>query len=345
MSSFTSIRDQLSGSRVLVTGGTGRVGRHLVAALLECDARVAVMTRSPAAAERVFQDGNVETRFGDLTQGRSLLPALSGIDILFHLASFTPKQPRGNIYEDPGHWLVTATGTKNLVDAADALGCQRVIYFSSIKAMGEEAGGRGYPDDEASFCAPETIYGRAKLAAETEIISASRQGSIRASVLRLPMVYGLDGFGNLARMIDAVARGRFPPFPRLENHRSAIHVLDAVRAALLCAVHEAASPKTYLVTDGHGYSTRWIYEQICHGLGRDVPNWALPYWFWTLGARIGTATERITQRPMPLTVEALRKLSGNAWFSSDKIQSELGFQPRLELGAEIKAMAERYTQA
>lgn len=344
MNLFEPFHDRLRGSSVLVTGGTGRVGRHLVTALLECGARVAILTRSPQAAAFVGRN-DIELRIGDLAQNGCLEPALTGIQVLFHLASFSPSHPRGSIYEDPGHWPVTAEGTKNLVRAARVAGCQRIIYFSSIKAMGEEAGSRGYPDDETSTCTPETLYGRAKLAAEKEIIGASEKGNLPGSVLRLPMVYGLDGFGNLARMIDAIARRRFPPFPKLENHRSAVHVLDAVQASLLCATREDAAGKVYLVTDGASYSTRWIYEQICVGLGRDIPPWALPLWCWRLGAALGTIAEHLAKQPMPLTQEALRKLSGNAWFSSERIRSELSFDPKFSLGPEILAMADRYRAA
>jgi hypothetical protein len=69
------------------------------------------------------------------------------------------------------------------------------------------------------------------------------------SVLRLPMVYGLDGEGNLARMIDAVARGRFPPWPKINNRRwnlfgnGWLRVFDAldVRTDSGCAGPTAAS--------------------------------------------------------------------------------------------------------
>jgi nucleoside-diphosphate-sugar epimerase len=119
-------------------------------------------------------------------------------------------------------------------------------------------------------------------------------------------------------------------------------VLDAVQASLLCATREEAIGKVYLVTDGASYSTRWIYEQIRVGLGRDIPRWTLPFWCWELGARLGTVAELLAKRPMPLTLEALRKLSGNAWFSSKRIETELRFRPRFTLGPEIQAMAERY---
>jgi len=73
---------------------------------------------------------------------------------------------------------------------------------------------------------------------------------VHASVLRLPMVYGLEGQGNLALMIAAIARHRFPPWPRHDQRRSAIHVADAVRAALLCAGQPRAAGQVFLVTDG-----------------------------------------------------------------------------------------------
>jgi nucleoside-diphosphate-sugar epimerase len=156
------------------------------------------------------------------------------------------------------------------------------------------------------------------------------------------MVYGLEGQGNIARLIEAVARHRFPPWPRIDNRRSAIHVQDAVRAALLAAVHPRAAGQVFLVTDGETYSTRWLYEQIRLALGRAIPAWSLPLWLLKVAAGVGGLGERMTGRAMPLTRAGLDKLTGNAWFASDKIRRDLGFAPRYRLGGEIPLMVGAY---
>jgi nucleoside-diphosphate-sugar epimerase len=161
-------------------------------------------------------------------------------------------------------------------------------------------------------------------------------------VLRLPMVYGLASEGNIARMIAAVAKNRFPPWPMIENRRSAIHVIDAISAALLAVTHPRADGKTYLVTDGISYSTRWLYEQIRFSLGRELPGWRVPLWVLRSSATVGTLLEKLTGRRMPLDNEGLRKLTGDAWFTSERIRTELGFRSQHSLEEEIPLMVRDY---
>ena len=333
---------RLSGARVLVTGGTGKLGRQLVSTVRGAGARVSVLTRSPETASRLWPPMAVDCRHGDLTEATSLNEALRDIDLVFHLASYSPRPDEPDIYDAAPHWAVTAEGTRHLVDAALAAGVAALIYISSVKAMGDGAGADGRPADESTPARPETLYGRAKLEAEHAILQAGSSGGLHACVLRLPMVYGLDGKGNLYRMIDAVARGRFPPWPRVLNRRSAVHVKDAISAAMLVATDRRAAGETYLVTDGAEYSTRWIYEQICLALGLAIPAWAVPLWCLRLAAQVGTAAKRATGKPMPLTADALTKLAGDAWYSSHKIREALSFVSYHRLDTEIPKMVLAY---
>ncbi|KXX66042.1 NAD-dependent epimerase/dehydratase family protein [Marichromatium gracile] len=325
---------------VLVTGATGRVGRVLVEALLAHGQRVAVVSRAPAVVERLWPGRGVETRRADLARPETLAGVCAGVETLIHLASYAPAADEPDIYEAPGHWTVTAEGTRALMaEARDAGTLRRMLYLSTVKAMGDATGARGHPvgPDEV-VPAPETGYGRAKLIAEGELLASAAALDIPGCVLRLPMVYGLAGEGNLARMIAAVAAHRFPPWPRIDNHRSAVHVEDAVAAVLLAVAHPASTGRTYCVTDGGAYSTRWIYERICRALGRPVPRWTVPLWVLRAAAGAGTLGERLFGRRMPLTLEGLDKLVGDAWFSSATLERELGFRARHRLDEEIEGL-------
>lgn len=337
--------EMLSGGSVLVTGATGKVGRRLVPALQEQGARVSVLTRDPDRARDLWPDGGVDYRAGDLTDPATLPDVLHGVVCIFHLASYSPSSSEPDVYEAPSHWPVTAEGTRNLVHAARAAGVECLVYLSSVKAMGDRVAAAGTPADESTHPAPESLYGRAKLAAENSVLSAGEGGGMHVCVLRLPMVYGLMGQGNIARMIVAVARNRFPPWPKIENRRVAVHVDDAIRAALLAACSPRAAGRVYLVTDGRAYSTRWLYEQICLALGRSPPGWTLPLWTLRAAAAIGSALERVTGRAMPLNRTGLGKLTGDAWYSSQKIGRDLGFAPQRDLEAEIPRMVRDYLHA
>jgi UDP-glucose 4-epimerase len=327
---------------VLVTGATGKLGRHLVQALLDAGARVTILTRDPEQARTLWPGALVTCRAGDLGDNASLAAALAGIECVFHLASYSPGPDEADIYEAPAHWTVSAEGTRNLVAAALTSGIRRLVYLSSIKAMGDAAGAGPRPADEMTTPVPDSLYGHAKLEAERQVLTVGGEGGPQTCVLRLPMVYGLAGQGNIARMIDAVARHRFPPWPPIDNRRSAIHVEDAIRAALLAAWHPGAAGQIFLVTDGEHYSTRWLYEQIRLALGLPIPRWTLPLWVLGFAASLGSLGERLTGRAMPLTRSGLSKLTGNAWFSSARIRRELGFQAHHHLSAEIPLMVGDY---
>lgn len=320
---------------ILVTGATGQVGRALVWALLRAGGAVSILTRSPATARDLWPERAVAVRPGDLTDPQSLKSLCDGIETVFHLASYAPHSAEPDLYNAPGHWPVTAEGTANLMAQIAHSSVKRVVYVSTVKALGDQAGRRGEPADETAIPAPETRYGCAKLAAERQLLAIGKATGIKASVLRLPMVYGLAGAGNLARMIAAVAARRFPPWPRIDNRRSAVHLADAVEAALLIARHPASADQVYLVTDGRGYATRWIYERILLALERPVPRWEVPLWMLQTVAAGGSLGERLLDRRLPFTLDGLDKLTENAWYSSEKLERTLGFVPRHSLETEI----------
>ena len=328
---------------VLVTGATGQVGRRLVAALLETGHPVTILTRSPAAVRRLWPNDRVAVHEGDLTEAATLDGLGEGLKTVFHLASYAPRPDEPDLYNAPDHWRVTAEGTANLVAALAESRIERLVYVSTVKAMGDRAGALGRPAGADTPPEPDCLYGRAKLAAEHSVLEFGRAHRAKVSVMRLPMVYGLDGAGNIARMVEAVAAGRFPPWPRHPNRRSAIHVDDAIAAALLIARHPETGDRTYIATDGQPYSTRWIYEQIRLALGRTIPRWTVPLWMLYGAALGGTLAERWLGRRMPLTLDALSKLTGDAWFDSEALQ-RLGFSPSHGLADEIRRLAERTTQ-
>ncbi len=339
----TACYESLRNRSVLVTGATGKVGRHLVFALLDLGAQVSILTRNPDGAKTLWPSTKVECRVGDLCDLSSLADAVAGNKIIFHLASYAPAPDAPDIYEAPEHWRVSAEGTHNLLAAVQGYGgIRRLVYMSSVKVMGDKAGGGDHPADERTAPLPDSLYGRAKLEAERLVIEANRAQGLATCVLRLPMVYGLEGQGNIARMIEAIARHRFPSWPRIENKRSAIHINDVIQAALLAATHPAALGQVFLLSDGRTYSTRYLYEQIRLALGWGIPRWTLPLWILVTLAEIGSGIEKMSGKAMPLTREKLNKLTGNAWFSADKIHEYLGYEPHHHMSDEIPLMVRRY---
>lgn len=312
----------LCDKNVLVTGGTGFIGQHLVNSLLDKGANVTVLSRhgliSPGIEKLKFNVVN-----GDLTQPATLASICRGVNIVFHLAGYSHALSQADDQKEGVNQRVTVNGTLALVDLSLREGVEQFIFFSSVKAMGE---GDNACLDETAGGKPATSYGRAKREAERLVLDASRKG-ISATVLRLPMVYGPGCKGNLPRMIQAVAHGRFPPLPETGNRRSMVDVRDVVQAALLASGNPAAVGRTYLVTDNQVYSTRQIYEWICAALQCSVPRWTIPLSLLRFAARVGDWIGQLSGRHFALGTDSLDKLIGSAWYSSEKISRELGYRP------------------
>lgn len=329
----------LRGRSVLVTGGTGFIGSHLVDELIHQGADIRVLSRSGRGLER-WPASKVRTVQGDLTERDSLNGVCDGIHTLFHLASHAHVLD-APVNETSGHLQVTEQGTLALLEEAEKAGVKRFVFISSVKAMGEE---NAICLDETMPPRPEHPYGLAKLHAERAVLAGARRCGMQASVLRLPMVYGPGNKGNLPRMIAAIRRGRFPPLPEVPNRRSMVHVEDTVQAMLLAAVRKEADGQVYIVTDGRDYSTREIHRLIALSLHRPPPRWGIPMGLLQAGAKFGDLVLR-AGLPMPLHSSSLRKLLGSSWFSIAKIKRELGYRPRYDLKRALPDMVEEASGA
>lgn len=302
----------------LVTGASGFIGRVLCQQLKDKGVRVRALIRHEE------QGPWDEVVTGDLMDS---LPreALNGVDSIFHLAG--KAHALGETRQDEVNYhAINTDGTHKLLEAARAEGVRRFVFFSSVKVMGE--GGLECLDESADVL-PETPYGRSKLEAERLVLELGYVP--HPVVLRLSMVYGPSRKGNLPRMIEAVTKGRFPPFTEVGNQRSMVHVADVVQAALLAAEEPAAVGQTYIVTDGQACSTRQMYEWICEALGKPVPAWTIPMGLLIVLAKLGDVIGRVRGRRFMLDSDALDKLTGSACYSSVKIQRELGFRPKGDL--------------
>jgi nucleoside-diphosphate-sugar epimerase len=304
---------------VFVSGGGAFIGRRLCEALQAQGHTVVAGLRRPEPGpwNRVV--------ISDLT-GEAIAPQeLQDISCVIHLAGKAHALAE-NAQDEREYYDINVGGTQKLLETSRTAGVRRFLFFSSVKVMGDEAYSLV---DESLECRPETPYGTSKLEAEQLVL---RGGYVpEPVVLRPAMVYGSSRKGNLPRMIDAIARGRFPPLQEIGNKRSMVCVDDLVSAACLSIEKQIAVGKVYIVTDGCTYSTRNIYEWICEALDKPVPHWTIPVAMLRVLAKVGDGIGRVRGRRFMFDSDSLDKLVGSANYSSEKIQRELGFQPAWNL--------------
>lgn len=313
--------------RCLVTGGRGFIGARLVAAL-----------RADGASPRVFTRGDApgpdEVR-GDLADPASLALACEGVDTVFHCAGHAHAFGALGEGEVARHRQVNFEGTRALAEAAGRAGVRRFVFMSSIKAMGEPLDNC---IDEDWPVPPTTAYGQAKRAAEEALQAAAERYGMHAVSLRLAMVYGAGGRGNLERMAALVRRGVFPPLPETDNRRSLVHVSDVVAAIRLVALDPRAAGRRYIVAHPQTHSGRQLFDALRAAQGLAPVTWSVPRGVLTAGARLGDGVERLLSRRVPLDSEALGRLLGSACYLPARIERELGWRARMGLAEGLREM-------
>lgn len=307
---------------VLVTGGTGFIGRRLVMKLREKGARLRVLVRADRALPPDWE--GVEAAVGDLADAAALRRACAGANTVIHAAGFAHVDAADTPDFVARHWTVNAEGTFRLLDAAVAAGVERFVFLSSVKAVGDPGPRCANEDWDAP---PETPYGRAKRAAEERVSAVGRERGLHTVNLRPALVYGPGTKANLARLIEAARRGWLPPLPETGNRRSLVHADDVAQAALLAAAHPAAAGKTYFVTDGLSYSGRELSVILRETLGRPVPRWAVPVGVLRGAAELVDWLLWLSGRRDRKARTALGKLLGWACYDSARIRAELGYRP------------------
>jgi UDP-glucose 4-epimerase len=325
--------------RILVTGATGFIGRHLVARLRQDGYVVRALTHDPGWPTTCPE--GIESVVGDVCDAQAMKTVAAGCDVVFHLAgkAHSLSEARG---DEEVYRAINADGTRHVLEGAAAGGARCFVLFSSVKAMGEEA-----PEclDETREARPATAYGRSKLAAEHLVLDYGKRSGLHVVCLRLPLVYGPGGKGNLDRMIVAIDWGIFPPLPELGNRRSMVHISNVVEAALLAATSPAANGNCYIVTDARAYSTRKLYEMICRDLGKQVPQWHTPLVMLKVLGRVGDMIGHIRGRRFLFDSDALEKLIGSAWYSCEKISRELGYRPSVAFEDALPELIAWYREA
>lgn len=312
---------------ILVTGASGFIGGNLLQHLQQQGRSVLGMARGGAMG--------AGWRRGNLDDPGSLSLACQGISTVIHCAGYAHAFGALQQADVDLHWRINCEGTRRLVEAAGGAGVRRFVFLSSVKAMGEPGAECVAEDWQGAFLTP---YGEAKRAAEAAVLESARSSAMEVVILRPAMVYGPGGKGNLERMARAISRGRFPPLPETGNHRSLVHVDDMVAAILLAIDQPRANGRTYVVAHPEAPSGGQLYDAMRRALEMPPCRWRTPESWLRLAGQAGSLAERMLHRRMPLNTEVVSRLLDSAWYSSARLQSELGWAPRVSLDEGLRRL-------
>jgi nucleoside-diphosphate-sugar epimerase len=308
----------------------------LVERLLAQGARVRCLARS-GSSRQWLKDQRLEILTGDLIAPSGLEAAVSGVDVVFHLAGVT-RAPNPD-----GYRRGNLIATRNLLEALDNHGREdaRFIYLSSQAAAGPCQDEPGVTElDEPR---PVSEYGRSKLAAEQEVLA--RAGWRPVTVIRPPSVYGPRDCDFL-KMFSAVKKGLLPLTGCKPMRLSIVHVDDLVEGVLRAAGSPRAAGQVYFMAHPRSVSWREIGQAMAKALDRKVLVLPTPLpLVWAIAQVSGLLAPMLKQTPL-LNRDKWWEAREPGWIcSSQKAENELGFSPAVDMEAGMAATAAWYVRA
>lgn len=254
----------------LVTGATGFVGSWLCSELVAAGMPVRGVGRRPPA----MPTPGVSYHQADLLDRTGMRSALAGVESVIHLAA------RAHLMRDPAadplleFRRVNVEGTRTLLEEAVRAGVSRVVFASTVKAVGEVTGAVPWTEDTPAR--PVDPYGQSKLEAEELVCAARDSHGLHAPILRLPAVYGPRMKGNVLRLFRLVDRGIPLPLAAVRNRRSMAFVGNVAAAALAVLRSPPAQRELFFVSDGQDLSTPELIRAIGRALGRPARLFPVP---------------------------------------------------------------------
>jgi len=271
--------------RVLVTGGTGFVGTHLINALLRRDHAVAVLERRPGSTRNRY-NRPVEAAAGDVLDRASLERAAAGRDAVVHLVGIINE--KGPQTFDRMH----REAVENVVGAMRAAGVRRLVHMSAM----------GTSENSPSE------YGRTKAAGERVV----RESGLDWTILRPSIIFGPgDGFVCLLAPIVRWNPGFIPVIGPGTTRFMPVSVYDVARVFAEVLERPETAGKSFEVGGPQTLTLNEIYGEIAMAVGKPrKPLLHLPLWWGRAlaGGFEWAARKRWIADP-PLTRDQLRSLS------------------------------------
>jgi dihydroflavonol-4-reductase len=309
-----------------VTGATGFLGSHVARVLAEQGAELRLLVR-PTSDLRNVDDLKADRVVGDLRDAGSIEKALSGCDVVFHVAADYRLWVR-----DPGEmYRSNVEGTRALLEAARKQGVRRVVYTSSVATVGFTSNSNGnVKQDVADEQSPVDIddmighYKRSKFMAEQVAFEAAKSG-VDVVVVNPTTPMGERDIKPTptGRIVVDFMKRKFPAYVE-----TGLNLVDATECARghVQALEKGRSGQRYIL-GGENLTLKQILDRLAAITGLPSPTVKLPYIFaLAAGVVDEMVTGRILGREPRATIEAVRMGRKMMFVSSAKAERELGWR-------------------
>jgi len=307
---------------ILVTGGAGFIGSHLVRLLVSQGQSVRVLER-PGAAVGHLPSERIDVVFADIRERRAVRAALRGCRHVYHLAA-NPNlwaQRRGHFRQ------VNHLGTVHVLEEAVAAGAERIVHTSTESILTRTR--QTAPIAEDQRVTPRDVIGpycRSKFLAERHARRLAADGAPIVIVNpTLPVGPGDRGRSPPTQMMLDFCRGKRNEY--LDAELNLIDVRD-VAAGMVRALERGRSGRRYLL--GHeNLSIREVFAILARLTGLPEPRWRVPYGIALAAAYVSEFVADVVTHRMPAaTVTGVKLTRRRMHFDPRRSLAELGLQPR-----------------
>ena len=321
---------------ILITGGNGLLGRHLVPELLERGDRVRVLAL-PGENTSWLEQRDVAIHRGDIRLPDSLAAPIRGVDAVLHLAGMMGVwRPLADYRE------VNVTGTENVCRAALDEGVERLVHVSSWTVYGMNL---GRPAREDFPLRPfKEPYALTKAEGDRLVQRMIAEHRLPAVIVRPGTFFGPRDRLHFGRMADRLRAERGIIVGSGDNALPFVYVTDVVQGLLLALDHERAIGQAYNITTDRPLTQLELLLAIARAIGSGPPRVNVPYRALYAGA---FAAERLSAaarlKGPPLVTRLGVKLFGtDNRHAIDKARAELGYAPRVPLEEGVRLAARWY---
>ncbi len=251
---------------VLITGGAGFIGTHLVRALTASNAAIRVAHRTVESQEDMRVGHPLaEHVIADVTDRSGIRGALANVSTVYHLAGFGSP---GSTHEDDIKILrVNVTGTCTLLQESVAAGVERFVFASSASVYGDSPES---PKTESMPTLPKSVYAASKIAGEDLCRVFHSQRGLDTRILRYFNVYGPDQDATMVvpRFVGMLMAGETVTlYGDGSQTRDFVHISDVVRATMLAGSVADPGSRIYNIASGSPTSIREMVEALSAALG------------------------------------------------------------------------------
>ena len=311
--------------KLLVTGGTGFIGSHLIDRLVGAGHSVLVPVRRGSNIKRLPSHG-VNTSEVNLLNPADVKGLLKGVDIVFHLASVRGS---GWAYTDEQVWNANVGITENLLRASDDK-LKHFIYISSVSVYGHFEDG---PADENRPCSPVNRYGRTKYEAERLVKEYQREKGLKTTIIRPVITYGPgDTYGMVPKLLRLINSKRYLTVGSGENRVHLIYIDDLIDGLILTISRGGGSEETFILAGEEPITINNLVRIIEKTLNRTVPEIHVPLWFAKATACLMGITYRsilLKNKEPFITRDKIGIMTVDRAYNIVKAKKVLGFSPKV----------------